>query len=125
MSGGSRGGGWSNGGGWSHGGGSWGHGGCCGHGFHNTVFIGVPFFTGFGLGFGWGWSAFNPWFWGGPYYGWGGPWGWGPSTVYYDSAAPPGTQAVPPPGAEESQAPAACGSWVWDTAKQAYHWVPC
>ena len=116
------GGGWNNGGGWSHGGGSWGRGGGWGHGngFHgHTVFVGVPVFTGFGMGFGWGWCAFNPWWCGGPWW-----WGAGPTTtVFVNSSGTP--VAGPPQDATQSQAPAACGSWVWDTDKQAYHWVPC
>jgi hypothetical protein len=96
--------------------------------FHHH-FHGFPVFLG-GFGFGLGLAAFDPWFFDGPYYGswepypyyaYGAPYGPPPPAYYYPptraESAPPGPAAAPPP--------AACGSWAWDSAKQAYNWVPC
>jgi hypothetical protein len=99
----------------------------------------APFyFADFGLGFALGMSAIDPWFYDGfygPYYD---------APYAYSYGPPPGGYYYPPPGAPyppqqaapqgapptagattQSQQPAACGSWSWDAAKQAYNWVPC
>jgi hypothetical protein len=113
-------------GGWSHGGGFHGGGFRSGGfrgGFHHH-FVGAPFaFAGFGLGLALGSSFYDPWYYGGPYYGYYAPYPY-PPPAYYDDYPPPYGEAAPPPAAS-SQAPAACGSWVWDSVKQAYHWDPC
>ena len=92
------------------------------------------FGAGFGLGLAAGLSAYDPWFYGFydapfPYYG----------AYVFSPYPPPGYYGPPPPGAPpiappsayqggegaEPSTPAACGSWVWDTAKQVYNWSPC
>jgi hypothetical protein len=92
------------------------------HHFHRH-FVGFPVFLGgFGLGFGLGLAAYDPWFYGAPYYGYYGYYDYPPPPAYY-GPPPPSSQAAPPPAAAEP--PAACGSWSWDAAKQVYNWVPC
>ena len=53
-------------------------------------------------------------------------------TYYYDTAPPPAAYGDPgvdgyvaPAPPASGQAPAACGSWQWDTGQQIYHWIPC
>jgi len=121
-------GGW-HGGGW-HGGG-W-HGGGFRGGFRHFGGGGYPFFGGFGLGLAFG-SAWSPWGWDYPYYGY-------PAyTVvehdyypdqgyYYDRyqrdyddegpLPPPGERAAAPP-------PAACGHWSWNSGASRYDWISC
>jgi hypothetical protein len=97
--------------------------------FHHH-FRGFPVFvSGFSLGL--GFAAFDPWFYG-PYYGFYEPypyyaWGYAP---YPEPVAPPSYYTPPrsaaaPPAADTPSAPAACGSWVWDSDKQVYNWAPC
>ena len=102
------------------------------HGVHRRPF--VFYGAGFGLGLAAGLSAYDPWFYGFydapfPYYG----------AYVFSPYPPPGYYGPPPPGAPpiappsayqggegaEPSTPAACGSWVWDTAKQVYNWSPC
>jgi hypothetical protein len=100
-------------------------------------FRGYPYyFADFGLGFALGLSVLDPWYWdGGPYYGgyyYGYPPYGPPPGGYYAPPPPSGGYPAPPPAASgapavagPSQAPAACGSWKWDTDKQTYNWIPC
>jgi hypothetical protein len=96
-------------------------------------------FGGFGLGLALGLEA-DPWWFDAPYYGYYpypaygyvmAPPAYGYPPDEYDSygAAPPpppaGAYAAPPAAAGGPAAPAACGSWKWDTAKSTYNWVPC
>jgi hypothetical protein len=82
-------------------------------GFHRG-FGGDPFaFAGLGLGFALGLNAYDPWYYDGPYYG------------YYPDYPPPPAYSYAPPPANAAPPPAACGSWSWDAARQAYNWVPC
>jgi hypothetical protein len=98
-------------------------------GFHHFGGFAPYYFADFGLGLAFGMSAIDPWFYDGfygPYYD--APYAYGPPPggYYYppQQAAPQG--APPTAGATtQSQQPAACGSWSWDAAKQAYDWVPC
>jgi hypothetical protein len=96
--------------------------------FHHH-FRGFPVFAG-GLGFGLGLAAFDPWFFDGPFYGYWEPYpyyayGYAPygPPPYYTPPAPRSDAAPPPPAA--AQPPVACGSWAWDSDRQAYNWVPC
>jgi hypothetical protein len=102
------------------------------HGFGpRHVHFGYPFYAAdFGLGFALGLSVIDPWYWDSPYY-YGGyyapyppPGGYYPPPPGAYPPPPPGQAAPPPPGAAAPPA-AACGSWSWDAAKQAYNWVPC
>lgn len=102
-------------------------------GFHHHFHDRFPvFFGGFGLGFALG-SAWDPWFWDAPYYGY-------PAytVVEHDNAyprddgyfydrynhdyaaapSPPGAQASPPPTGP-------CDKWQWDAAKAQYDWIAC
>jgi hypothetical protein len=86
--------------------------------FHDRSFG----YAGLGLGFALGLSFYDPWYYDEPYYGYYAP--YPPPPNYYDGYPPPGAGAAPPPVAA-APPPAACGSWSWDAAKQAYNWVPC
>jgi hypothetical protein len=86
--------------------------------FHDRSFA----FAGLGLGFALGLSAYDPWYYDWPYYGYYAP--YPPPPAYYADYPPPAAVAAPPP-VDEARPPAACGSWSWDAARQAYNWVPC
>jgi hypothetical protein len=96
--------------------------------FHHH-FRGFPVFVG-GFGFGLGLAAFDPWFFDSPFYGYWAPYPYyaygyapyGPPPSYYTPPTPRGDAARPP---AVEQAPAACGSWAWDSVKEVYNWVPC
>jgi hypothetical protein len=123
------------GGGYGHGAGGWsGNGG--GHSYNGGRYYGrggygryggyrsYPYYFGggVGLGFALGLSAGAPWYYDAPYYGY-----YYPRYTYYDDGgpAPDGyvVDQAPPPAA--NQAPAACGSWSWDPARETYTWIPC
>lgn len=97
------------------------------HHFHHDHF--PVFFGGFGLGLALG-AAWDPWWWDGPYYGY----GWGPYPPYevigppYGYGPPPPASAAPPvaaPPATATPPAAACGSWSWNAPAQRYDWIPC
>ena len=112
------------GGGWHGGGGSWG-GGWHGGGYHSHYCCAFPAF-GFGLGLAIGSAWWDPWYWGGPYYGYYGyPPNYGYSYGYPPPTAYDGYTAPPPGAAPRPSAPAACGSWQWDASRQQYNWIPC
>lgn len=96
---------------------------------------GYPYLSGgSGLGYAFGLSSSDLWLYDAPYYGYYSDVGPGVSYSYsrsYDDgeAAPPlpgSPQAAGFPQARaDVQAPAACGSWLWDAPASTYHWMPC
>jgi hypothetical protein len=124
-----RGGGSWAGGGWRGGSGGW-AGGWRGGGFrgHDRGCWGC--FGGglaFGLALG---SAWDPWYWDAPYYGYpaytvierGDAY---PDDGYYYDRYNREYDAAPPPSSYAAPAAPACGSWQWDAGRQQYNWLPC
>jgi hypothetical protein len=83
---------------------------------------GYPYFAGgLGLGIALGLSAsYDPWYYDyydAPFYG------YSETVTVENDAPPPPVYDAAPPAAQA--APAACGSWSWDAARQVYNWIPC